>query len=59
MPSNNGIEQAVSDVGGIVSFNVSAYLNSIGFKFFTQLALVALEDLTAVYNLLAAGVGFR
>lgn len=58
MPSNNGIEQAVSDEGGIVRFNLSACLDSIGCKFFTQLALVALADFM-VYNLLAAEADFR
>lgn len=59
MPSNNGIEQAVSDEGGIVRFNLSACLDSIGCKFFTQLALVALDDFMLVYNLLAAEADFR
>lgn len=59
MSSNNGIEQAVSDVGSIVTFNVSAYLDTISFTFFTQLVLVALEDFTLLCNLLAAGANFR
>lgn len=59
MPSNHGIEQAVSDEGSILRFNLSAYLDSIGFKFFTQLALEALDDFILVYNQLAAGVYFR
>lgn len=59
MPSNNGIEQGVSDEGGTMRFNLSACLDSIGFKFFTHLALVGFDDFILVYKLLAAEVDLR
>lgn len=59
MPSNNGIEQAVSDEGGIVRFNLGTCLDSISNKFFAPLPLVAPDDFMLVYNLLATGVDFR
>lgn len=58
MPSNDGIEWAVSDEGGIVRFNLSACLDSIGLEFFTHFAVIAL-DWSLVCNKLAARDAFR
>lgn len=59
MPSDNGIEQAVSDEEGIVRFNLSACLDSISLKLFTRLALVALDNFLLGFNLPATGAEFR
>lgn len=60
MRSNHAIEKALSDEGGIVRFNLSAYPDSIGFNFCAQPLLVAfLDNFISFYILMVVGAGVR